>query len=309
MMKLLFLIFVALLPSVSHMQSFEEKVEEGYSSYTILYGAIEEEQSNNYYHIRVIQGINDQEVTFGFSLFNEQAKSHQIIIESDGKLYYPKTTNRGDYLVGAVRMDSDVTLHVVDSKNKSKFELTIEKMTVAEFEATTWMKFSGQGKGLALDKLSRNQKGSLVSILLIVFGAVSFVFGGIIVYLAIAKKGLFNPERRGQNVTDFREIFNAYQQAMEDKQKEEGIILEEKDIIEEPLEEVQVYSKTRVYEEEHDEEADVHALLTSKGYRTDYSNLTEAEKNEVMLYLMQLRGLHDISEEQYRKEIIELWKK
>lgn len=79
-------------------------------------------------------------------------------------------------------------------------------------------------------------------------------------------------------------------------------------------EETSVYDKSPKYSdevtnEEKINEVNIESLLMMKGYKTDYSQMTESERNDVMVYLMVLRKTGQISYDQYSKEVIKLWKK
>jgi len=84
----------------------------------------------------------------------------------------------------------------------------------------------------------------------------------------------------------------------------------------------QVYEKNARYDDENEneetnnnqteeviKEVDIEALLLMRGYHTDYSLMTEEEKNEVMVYLMVLRKTNQLSSTQYQKEVVKLWRK
>ena len=54
---------------------------------------------------------------------------------------------------------------------------------------------------------------------------------------------------------------------------------------------------------------DIKAYLNDKGYITDYSVLSEEEKNNIMIELMKLKEKGMISLDDYYEESAELWKK
>ena len=48
-------------------------------------------------------------------------------------------------------------------------------------------------------------------------------------------------------------------------------------------------------------------LLQNKGFNTNYKELSNDSKNEIMLELMKMRHLQEITDEEYRSEVIKLW--
>ena len=75
------------------------------------------------------------------------------------------------------------------------------------------------------------------------------------------------------------------------------------EIKEEPVKEV--YKKTKNYD--FDEVRDISILLQNKGFNTNYKELSNDSKNEIMLELMKMRHLQEITDEEYRSEVIKLW--
>ena len=71
----------------------------------------------------------------------------------------------------------------------------------------------------------------------------------------------------------------------------------------------EVYEKRAYYDNDEDNNVSVKDILKENNYRTDYNNMTEEEKNKVMLFLMKLRYENKITEEQYKEEANRLWRK
>lgn len=302
---ILFLLLATLLPYQEGMQKFTNEISEGYEEYIVLYGETEEEATNSYYTLKIVKGINDNQVTYGFYLYNDQSRSHTVVITANGKNYYPKTDSRGDYYYPAIELKTDNTLQVYDENDKVRYEVTIVQESKESFLGRDLL-ILGNNQGIEVTQLSGLQKISLVSLLQIIFGSFVFLFGIVLLIMFVSKKGLFNKEKRQENVFDFNAFINEIN-------SQKPIIIEDEPLKDHdddvPLDAqipVNNYPNIREYE---DEEDDISDLIIRAGFSTDYTHMTEEKKNEIMLYLMRIRDEGKITSEQYRQEVIKLWKK
>lgn len=302
---ILFLLLATLLPYQEGMQKFTNEISEGYEEYIVLYGETEEEATNSYYTLKIVEGINSNQVTYGFYLYNDQSRSHTVVITANGKNYYPKTDSRGDYYYPAIELKTDNTLQVYDENDKVRYEVTIVQESKESFLGRDLL-ILGNNQGIEVTQLSGFQKISLVSLLQIIFGSFVFLFGIVLLIMFVSKKGLFNKEKRQENVFDFNAFINEIN-------SQKPIIIEDEPLKDDdddlPLDAqipVNNYPNIREYE---DEEDDISDLIIMAGFSTDYTHMTEEKKNEIMLYLMRIRDEGKITSEQYRQEVIKLWKK
>ena len=302
---ILFLLLATLLPYQEGMQKFTNEISEGYEEYIVLYGKTEEEATNSYYTLKIVKGINDNQVTYGFYLYNDQSRSHTVVITANGKNYYPKTDSRGDYYYPAIELKTDNTLQVYDENDKVRYEVTIVQESKESFLGRDLL-ILGNNQGIEVTQLSGLQKISLVSLLQIIFGSFVFLFGIVLLIMFVSKKGLFNKEKRQENVFDFNAFINEIN-------SQKPIIIEDEPLRDDdddvPLDAqipVNNYPNIREYE---DEEDDISDLIIRAGFSTDYMHMTEEKKDEIMLYLMRIRDEGKITSEQYRQEVIKLWKK
>lgn len=302
---ILFLLLATLLPYQEGMQKFTNEISEGYEEYIVLYGETEEEATNSYYTLKIVKGINDNQVTYGFYLYNDQSRSHTVVITANGKNYYPKTDSRGDYYYPAIELKTDNTLQVYDENDKVRYEVTIVQESKESFLGRDLL-ILGNNQGIEVTQLSGLQKISLVSLLQIIFGSFVFLFGIVLLIMFVSKKGLFNKEKRQENVFDFNAFINEIN-------SQKPIIIEDEPLKDHdddvPLDAqipVNNYPNIREYE---DEEDDISDLIIRAGFSTDYMHMTEEKKDEIMLYLMRIRDEGKITSEQYRQEVIKLWKK
>ena len=139
-----------------------------------------------------------------------------------------------------------------------------------------------------------------IQILSLIFIGIILISGGILLFLFITKKGLFNSKKRDQEFEQQHKIRDEIQSFINNLEKEETIEVE---VIDEEVKEV--YEKHKFYDEE--DLKDVSLLLKDKGFNVEYKTLTTEEKNKVMLELMRMKDSKEITEEEYKEEIIKLW--
>lgn len=304
------LMLLASTPSSENLDIFNKQINDGYEKYEVL-----QEKSNIYYTFKVVRGINNDKMSYGVFLFNLDAKSHRIVIGDGEKSYTLKTNSRGDYLIPAVALNKDVRVYVVDENDNEREYIDVLKIEVANFKNLSNL-VDGLNEGLSLDKLKAKASMNLFSFLIYVFAGVSIFFGGLIFYMFIAKKGVFSPVNRQDEVFNFREyVQNLPSQEIYINTSPEEVELNTEDEVvdtkpqvedeEAPI--INMYPYQREYDD--DDEINVKELLIKKGYSTDYQSLSEEDRNTIMLALMLMRDMGEISRNQYQKEIIELWKK
>lgn len=302
---ILTLLMIAFLktPIDQGLEDFNSQVQDGYSQYTVLY-----ENTNTYYRLKIIEGVNDGKVNFGIYLFNIQSKSHRLVIEVGNSSYTLKTNSRGDYIVPAFSIEDEAKIFIIDEMNSIRYTLNIKNKSVSDFEKYEEI-FDGNGQGLSKEKLRLTVNLETMDIITIVFIIVSCVFGVVLVLMYIFKLGMFNPNRRKANVYNFRPTI--YVQEYEHDEETDHLEIDRtrfERVQEEEPQVVNMYPYQREYDDE-DDDVDVGEILRNDGFNTDYSSLSEEEKNQIMLELMMLRDKKIISISSYKKEVIKLWKK
>lgn len=301
-MKLIILIFLSILFPAEAQANFFNEINEGYERYREVI-----DYENSYYKIIIIQGINNDELTYGIFFYNHKPTTdpHRLVITTNGKEYRLKTNARSDIHAPAIKLNGDVEINIYDSFGRKRGKtLTVEAMDISEFMLYDDF-HEGENMGVTLSKLTRNLPFmSLQLILLLVFVGIIVVFGAIILFLYLTKRGMFNERKRVENVFNFKEFAKTL---YEDPKDEDEYTLSEDEYVE-IKEPITVYERQRDYDDE-EELVDIEKTLTAKGYRVDYKNLSENEKNEIMLELMKMRDFKEISQEQYQQEVIKLWSK
>lgn len=298
------LFFMLSTPATIGEEEFDKNIQDIYSEYVVLHVV-----ENSYYRVKIVEGINGDEVNYGIYLFNLDAKSHNIVIEYQGVNYGLESDNRGDYSVLAFRVKGEATLKIVDTNDNDRYLLTLSKRTTSEFtQLYDTNILTGMGKGAKTADIAVIRDLEFLKVIGIVFGFFIVIFSLAMLLLFINKKGMFSPKHKSSDVFSYRKFLEEYGYN-QDKNPSNENLDDVKEIVEEtkPSEIVNMYPFQRDYED--DEDIDVKKILQDKGYITTYSILPEEEKNQIMLELMRLRDTSEITRLAYQKEVVELWKK
>lgn len=287
-----FLLIINLLGLPSPLlDEFNNNINNGYEKYAII-----SDIDNQYYHFKVIQGINKQKMSFGVLLYNYDAKSHIIEIIINDNKYNLSKTKRGDFSIEAIRFNDDIiTINVLDEKQSIRQSVVLHNELSNEYTLQ-----NGLNKGIKFSNVIRNISNQLL--LTFIFLSVIIICLIIIVVLAITKKGMFNPERRKKDVFNLRELIDNY--TKEAPSTFDNVILEEEKVDDKK----EVYKRIRDYEDDDEISIDVENILMTKGYNINYDIISMEEKNKIMLELMRMRDFKEITLEQYKEEVIKLWK-
>lgn len=299
------LIFQSVAPATEIFNSFNEEIDSGYEAYTI----IKEEKYDNYYDLKIIQGVNDDKISFGIMLVNVNPQSHTIKVLMNNRQYVLPKTDRGDYNLPSIKYNSDIIISI-DNGKSIKPVAEISHITPEQFMDGDNL-ITGDNQGLRMKALG----GSGID--LNRMGILTFIFGGVIVITSIIififykrRKGIFAANKRNENVFDYREFVNQYVANNSEEAIASGnYVVPEEEVKEQDLKPQKAYERQRFYEEEVEDFIDVEKILKEKGYNIDYQNALEFEKNDIMLELMKMRDFKDISQTQYQEEVIKLWKK
>lgn len=295
-----------LLPSIALFDSFDGDVDQGYTSYTII-----DEYENTYFRIKIIQGIESNRVLFGVVLFNAQARSHEMQVVIDNQAYMIPKNTRGDYYAPAIQAKGDVEIQVVDEIGNIRYRKEIVLLSEDDFTSAHSNILTGQSQGIALTSLRRYTNISGLTLLAIIFGTITIISLGIIILMVILKRGIFHPDRQLNEVFQYRDFITSLEKEEQQRDVVEQNNIQKKEEEKEETKIINLYPYMREYDDEDDYEGqmDITKYLREKGYNTNYKQATVEEKNDIMLELMKMRDFHDITEEQYKKEVIKLWSK
>ena len=303
MIKLLLCLYCILLsfPTVvsNKLDEYLSNVNTAYEKYNVC---VEEKEN---YTVAVVQGICNGSISCGVFLSSYEPGAYVVKIFVDGKEYALASDSRKDTLVYSVNIPNKETfVCVYDSVGNASTKRWEMKLTVhneADLESLGNINV-GMNQGIEVSAMTRQY--SLRSIIIFVISISSFiVLVGIlvIVFLKKNKKGVFsdNLEENDLKFFDFNEHAD---ESSEELNNDNNIVLDDSEVKE-------VYEKRAYYDNDEDNNSSVKDILKENDYRTDYNNMTEEEKNKVMLFLMKLRYQNKISEEQYKEEANRLWRK
>ncbi len=313
-MKLVFsilsLILLTMAPMKAHVRSAEEEAfyNNCYNAYNTY--ATELDYETNNYSILILVGDYDSNVSYSVFFEQNELNNYKLFITvGDNKGYYPSTDLKGGCSVYDLKSTSVIKIEV-HQENTPTYYYELKTITNVDYQETYKDKvIIGNNKGFkAIDDKNNESKETtpLVFTLSIVFTVV--IVGSIIVLLVFysRKKGLFNQENIDKEFKDEHEMRETIKDYIS-RFDEDNIEVEAKEVKfevkEEPVKEV--YKKTKNYD--FDEVRDVSLLLQNKGFNTNYKELSNDSKNEIMLELMKMRHLQEITDEEYRSEVIKLW--
>ena len=299
-MKLLLTMILVIL------SAFSSKVEENYNQYlsniNSAYGEyVIDVTENENYTVAVVQGMCNNTLSYGVFLSSYDNDAYVIKVFIDDKEYSLPTNSRSDTMVYAVNMPTKITRICVydnDSGNSTlRWEMELYIKDINDLNNNPNL-YHGMNEGIEVSTMSRKYNFKTIAIVLVIITLVIISAGLVLVlFMKKNKKGIFKENKDSDTVVFFE---NPNDISINDDIKEEKV---------EELEVKEVYEKKYYFDDDEENYIDIKPLLEEKGYKTDYKILSEAEKNEVMIFLMTLRHDGKISEAQYKKETANLWKK
>ena len=276
-------------------------INEAYDKYTI------DVYENENYTLAIVQGMCNDTLSYGVFLASYQSGAYVIKLFIDEKEYSLPQDSRKDTMVYAVNMPAKETYVCVYDNlgaiSTKRLEVKLDVRSIDDLNDKNTL-YHGMNRGVEVSNMARRYN---VKKVLVFISAISFfiIVAGviIIIFLKKNKKGLFNKD-------------NIYQSDIEyfpkEQSKEEKSYDQENDgyeIKEDTNEVKEVYQKKYYFDDDEEEYIDIVPILEAKGYKTNYKDMSEEEKNEVMIFFMTLRHEGKISEAQYKRETSRLWKK
>lgn len=301
-MKMLLLTLMLMLTSAGPVESvkqeFDETCHEGYEEYYVM-----DEYHLDTYSIKIVIGQYDQKVSHSVMFVSSNANEYQLLIqyENDSKYYEPKTNSRGDVLLYNIPCDKSVNLVVV-KENVKTTSYTLTKINYSQFQENFTYLLNGEGNGLPRFEIN-DGTNSLIYILSLVFSIIIVLSIIVILVMYVKKQGMFNKKTMEERFEQEHQIKQRINETIINARN--NIEVEAEEIYEEQPEEVKsVYDKPKY---DFDEVRDISLILQEKGFNTQYKIMNSEEKNKVMLELMRMRDFKEISDEEYRSEVIKLW--
>lgn len=306
-MKTIILSIFILLSSIIPISSTvidEEKSEflnqchEGYNSYALI-----ESEETEKYILNIVIGEIDYEIGYSIFFYSQNPKEYEIVFTNNNKSYNLKQNSRGDIIVHNLQLDNDYVLNIQNNN------ITTNSKEINNIDYDTYLNLYGimivHGNNMGLEKniLMKVINFSSNTILCIIFATIIIVSIIILLVLYVNKKGLFNEDKMKEEFIEEHQIKSTIEDYIKNNPQNNEIEAEEIEVVEETQNEV--YTKNQRYEDE--EPRDVSLLLNQKGFNTNYNELNTDEKNTIMVELMKMKNFQEITEEEYRAEIIKLW--
>lgn len=285
-------------------KEFNETCQEGYNTY-VTYQTID----NEAYYLNIQLGEVNGNIGYSICFLSGEANKYEIKYISKGKIQEFTKDDRGDTIVYFVQINEKVQVGIYYNDNLTK-TIDLNNIVKTDYEANYGSTYqSGNNQGFKESNKYSNTT-PLTFVLSIVFSVIIVISIVIIIILSITKKGWFNQEARAQNafnasnnIVSPNEV-EVIEETREDQQEEkvEPTYEDSKESVDEEPKEV--YHRTHYYD---DEERDISKILQDKGFNTNYKDLSMDEKNKVMLELMRMKDFKEITNEEYRSEVIKLW--
>ena len=262
---------------------YVDLIDEYYKEYNII------DASTNDYSLMIVEGICNNDFSYGFCLVHKQDTRYSIEVLINGLSYKTNTDEVGDVCYIALKDTGNVIVNLYESDDIKVYEYKVNTNHLYEFQ--------GKDKGYSFEYvLLSDTKYILIHVALISLGVVALAFIVILIF-KINKIGMFNPERKKEIEEKVKQELKEYddEYQYDDEYVDAYEVQDDKEENESPKI-IHEYIDLDKYFEEHN-------------LSRDYENLCEKEKEEIMLQLMYLKDNSLIDLETYEDEIARLWKK
>ena len=274
---------------------FLAEVKNGYKAYEVV-----SNHDGDDYVLCVVRGVNKNKASVGlyfhsvcedeyYCTISEESHEYKIDPDKNKEVYYP-----------AMSYTVNLTINVYNCDKELVDTVLVNRLYVASFVGE-----EGGNAGIGFKGLKNNLPHSFIAIYIIGIGIIA-LSAIVIIIFKINKKGMFSEDARKEGLEDLHHLEETYVNEELNDEDIYDVSSEEK----EDTSHEQVYERTRDYDEELEEDRpSVKSVLTERGFNTDYTNMSVEDKNKVMVELMMMREQRIINNDEYQREIIELWKK
>lgn len=275
---------------------FINEVKNGYKSYQIL-----NDYDGEDYVLCVVRGVNKSKASFGIYFYSVCEGEYYCTIDDSSTSFTLKPDSNKEVYYPAMSYSSGLIVRVYNCDKELIQNVMIDKIYASSFVGT-------EGGNLGINFNSPKEQISYGFILVYVIGAAVIALCAIIIIIfKISKKGMFSDEARRAGIEDLHELEETY---VNEELDEEDDIYDVKLEDAEDTSHNQVYERTRDYDEEIDDNRpSVKSILSSRGFNTNYPDMSVEDKNKVMVELMMMREQKVINNDEYQHEIVDLWKK
>lgn len=305
MKKLFLLLFVLLASGPNKTKTFKENINKGYESYYLEDFSVNEE-----YTFIVAVGKEGKNINYSVAFSSYEAGEYQLEYKTQDESFIAPCDGRGDVFLYGIKGDNITELVVcVNAEEKKTFLLKEYSVEMYElFKDRT----EGEGKGLFRhDTLSYKRPSQPTFVLSSIFVFVILCAVIVILVTYVRKKGVFAGKEPDPDVEKVRKFIRDFKNIPQDVPDAVYVESEVKDVAEEEnsKEESPALKKVEVYKKLHDDddEYDISLKLKEKGIPQDYGKLTVDDKKSVMIELMRMRDMKEITEDEYKAEVIRLW--
>ena len=274
---------------------FLAEVKNGYKAYEVV-----SNHDGDDYVLCVVRGVNKNKASVGlyfhsvcedeyYCTISEESHEYKIDPDKNKEVYYP-----------AMSYTVNLTINVYNCDKELVDTVLVNRLYVASFVGE-----EGGNAGIGFKGLKNNLPHSFIAIYIIGIGIIA-LSAIVIIIFKINKKGMFSEDARKEGLEDLHHLEETYvNEELNDEDIYDVSSKEKEDTSHE-----QVYKRVRDYDEDLEEDRpSVKSVLTERGFNTDYTNMSVEDKNKVMVELMMMREQRIINNDEYQREIIELWKK
>ena len=284
------ILFMSLIPMNinQEIEEFKDTCNNGYNTYCYL-----EDSSVASYDLIIVIGEHNNQVGYSIFFRPTDPNTYHITLEVNNQKVLKSKEDYEVFNAYNIIIDKEMEIKVVyqDTVTYSK---KILPLTYEEYMSKYSLNIlNGNNNGLEPIVIKAPKTFSPIVVFAIIFIILIVLSIIIILVLYIFKKGIFNEEYKDKQFGEERRIRAMLQEEQEN--------IEVEVIEEEPVE---VYEKKV---EEDIEVRDISIILQNKGFNINYSSLDNDEKNKIMLELMKMRDFKEITQEEYRAEVIKLW--
>lgn len=310
-MKIIFAFLFTFLISLGTLQ---EKVDNFNTSCNNAYELylVDKEIDNDSMYLNITLGIYDNKAGYSICFLSGDAGRYtaRIKVNVSDNTYKLPQDDRGDSLLYFVVADAASTLQIYLGETCiASYDLP--QVSVDNLRLNGNLK-PGNNQGFTEWGLSHQKTPKLTFILSIVFSCIIVLGIVLILVLALTKKGIFNKVNRieqaktGMNFSTMNNYstMNNEVEVVEETTIEPSAPEGPKANADNPEEPKEVYKKVHDYENDG---RDVSQILMNKGFNVNYKELSMEDKNKVMLELMRMKDFKEITNDEYRSEVIKLW--
>lgn len=312
MIKLMILLMLNIIPlsinlenlNVStYEESFINQVDNDYEYYEQF-----DEYSNSEYSLLVFKGIFNNKPSYAVKLSMDNPKAYYVLLEANDASYKVPFDDDGNSTAIAIESVYNIHLSIYNKDDKKEdYNVNLGRFVKDQFDLTNAS--TGKGEGKEFTSLTAYiPKVSFFDTFIIVLSSVIVISLVLLLFLFIKKKGMFNKNKRAEGIVSIKEILRQETNDIVDNDYLKDFTYN-KDTDNDVKLDDNICLENELNKENSEKIKDIKAYLNDKGYITDYSVLSEEEKNNIMIELMKLKEKGMISLDDYYEESAELWKK